>query len=194
MRKETVMRAKISLLPDWPRFALVSLFLLLGALWAGMVRADVEPFVGSYLGSAELIRADGSTQMRDMSVEIALAGKGGFIVKWATITYRSDGTSKEKSYEIEFVASDREDVFAAAMKKNVFGHSVQLDPMKGEPYVWSRIVGDTMTVYSLHVDAEGGYEIQQFDRTLADGGLELEFHSILNGEVQRTISTFLNRQ
>jgi hypothetical protein len=79
------------------------------------------------------------------------------------------------------------------MKRNVFGHDVQLDPMKGEPYVWARIHGDTLSVYSLFVAEDGGYEIQQFDRTLATGGLDLDFQSVRNGEIQRTVSTFLTR-
>jgi len=80
------------------------------------------------------------------------------------------------------------------MKRNVFGHNVQLDPMKGEPYVWARVDGDTLSVYSMFVTENGGYEIQQFDRTLASGGLELDFKSVRDGVIQRTVSTFLERQ
>ena len=80
------------------------------------------------------------------------------------------------------------------MKRNVFGHNVQLDPMKGEPYVWGRIDGDTLSIYSMFVTEDGGYEIQQFDRTLATGGLELQFQNVLNGVIQRTVSTFLEKQ
>jgi hypothetical protein len=66
--------------------------------------------------------------------------------------------------------------------------------MKGEPYVWARVIGDTLTVYSLFVDADGGYELQQFDRTLTEGGLNLEFSRISNGTQRRTTKAFLDRQ
>jgi hypothetical protein len=79
------------------------------------------------------------------------------------------------------------------MKRNVFGHGVQLDPMKGEPYVWSRIDGETLSVYSLFVAEDGGYEIQQFNRTLTEGGLDLEYKAVRNGEIQRTVQAFLER-
>ena len=115
-------------------------------------------------------------------------------MEWTTATYRPNGSVKEKSYAISFVPSDRDGVFAAAMKANVFGKQVQLDPMKGEPYVWARIIGDTLSVYSLHVDEEGGYEVQQFDRTLAEGGLSLEFQSVRNGVIENTVSAFLERE
>ena len=173
----------------------VPLAFVAGALllvWATIANADVARFVGSYEGSAEVIAADGTTIPRDMSVEIS-KNKEGFRVKWTSVTYRSDGRIKEKSYAIDFVASEREAVFAAAQQKNVFGHLVQLDPMKGEPYVWARMTGDTLTVYSLHVSEEGGYSLQQYDRTVTEGGLDLRFQNIRDGEILRAVETFLTR-
>ncbi|MEL7089428.1 MAG: hypothetical protein AAGL98_13470, partial [Planctomycetota bacterium] len=105
----------------------------------------------------------------------------------------TDGRTKEKSYAIDFVPSGRDAVYAAAQQKNVFGHLVQLDPMKGEPYVWARIDDDTLTVYSLFVSEAGGYSLQQYDRTLADGGLNLRFQNIRDGEILRAVETFLTR-
>lgn len=177
---------------------------VLAALWlvlafvlvaAGAARADspIARFVGDYVGSAEIQAADGSVIPRDMSVRIRET-KGGFSVEWTSATHKPDGRIKEKSYAIDFLPSDRDGIYAAAMTRNVFGHAVPLDPMKGEPFVWGRIVGDTLTVYSLFVDDEGGYELQQFDRTLAEGGLLLEFSNLRNGVLQRSVSTLLRRQ
>ncbi|MFK7870922.1 MAG: hypothetical protein AB8B58_16995 [Roseobacter sp.] len=163
------------------------------ALTASLAQADISRFVGTYVGSAAVTLEDGSKQPRDMNVEIKQT-KEGFIVQWSSTSIRSDGSRKEKSYSVEFVPSDRGEVFAAAMKRNVFGHSVQLDPMKGEPYVWGRIHDDTLTVYSLFVAEDGGYEIQQFDRTLATGGLTLAYQSVRNGQINRTVTTFLEAE
>ena len=167
------------------------LALLLG-LWANVLHADITRFIGDYSGTAEVETYDGTMAKRDMSVSIAATEKG-FSLRWKSTTYR-DGTGKTKSYRIAFVPSDRPDVYAAAMTRNVFGHEVPLDPMKGEPYVWARITGDTLTVFSLYVTDEGGYELQQFDRTLTEGGLDLAFTRLTNGEPGRTISTFLQRK
>jgi len=160
-------------------------------LAATALRAEIDRFVGDYSGSAEVDLYDGTKAKRDMSVSISET-KTGFIVRWSSITHR-DGRAKEKSYRIGFVPTERGDVFAAAMKQNVFGHQVPLDPMKGEPYVWARIKDDTLSVYSLFVNGDGSYELQQFDRTLAEGGLQLEFQRVSNGVAQRSISTFLKR-
>ena len=115
-------------------FAVLGVFFFLG-LNATEAQADIKRFVGKYAGSAQLNLADGSVTPRDMSVEISQTDEG-FRVTWASVTLRSSGTRNEKSYTIDFVPSDRASVFAAAMRKNVFGHEVQLNPMKGEPYVW----------------------------------------------------------
>lgn len=192
-RKGQQMRArKILLLPNglslFAGAVFVSLVLAVQSAWA-----DAGRFVGDYVGSAEVISVDGTRTPRDMSVSIRET-RDGFTVQWTSITHKPDGRTKEKSYSIDFLPSDRPGIYSAAMTRNVFGHAVQLDPMKGEPFVWGRIHGDTMTLYSLFVDDEGGYELQQFDRTLAEGGLMLNFTNLRNGDKQRSVSTFLKRQ
>ena len=163
------------------------------SVWAGQVSADpIDRFVGVYSGEVD-VEIDGEMVQRDASVEIEAASPG-FVVSWTTATRRSDGSIKEKSYTVDFRPTLRDGVFGAAMRKNVFGKEVPLDPMKGEPYVWSRIVGDTLSVFSIYVYDDGSYEIQQFDRTLVEGGLELQFSSAKNGKVRRRLTAFLERE
>ncbi|WP_245513873.1 hypothetical protein [Antarcticimicrobium luteum] len=153
----------------------------------------IGPFVGDYVGSAEMVAADGTRIPRDMDVTIS-SNKNGFTVDWTSTTRKPDGRLKSKSYSIDFLPTERDGIYSAGMRQNVFGHAVQLDPMKGEPFVWGRIRGDTLTIYSLFVDESGDYEIQQFDRTLAEGGLTLKFTDWHNGEARRSVETFLKRQ
>lgn len=174
------------------RQLVLSVPILIVAL-AAAATAQIEPFVGSYSGSAEVVRSDGSKQKRDLSVVIS-QNDDGFVVQWTTKTFWPDGRENEKSYDIQFVPSPREGLFAAAQKKNLFGKSVQLDPMKGEPYVWGQISGDTLTVYALFVDPVGGYVMHQYDRTLAEGGLALEFNSVANGDRQHSVKSFLKAE
>ena len=143
---------------------------------------------------AEVQTADGGTIPRDMNVVIKATDASHFNVSWTSTTYRADGTTKDKSYSINFSQRGKSDVYEAAMKRDLFGNDIQLDPMKGEPYVWGRIIDDTLTVYSLTVDTEGGYDLQQFDRKLAEGGLELTFQNIHNGTIARSVTTFLKKQ
>ncbi|UOA27188.1 hypothetical protein [Pseudosulfitobacter sp. DSM 107133] len=173
--------------------SMVALTLVVLMAFAMPARADITPFIGTYTGSADVLSADGTVQPRDMSVEIGKNAKG-FTVSWTSTRTRADGTAKSKSYVIRFVASERAGIFSAAMGRNVFGHDVQLDPMQGEPYVWAKLKNDTLSVYSLFITDEGGYEIQQFDRTLVDDGLRLKFQRLRNGVPLRTVSTVLRRE
>ncbi|PCH68323.1 MAG: hypothetical protein COC12_10230 [Rhodobacteraceae bacterium] len=187
------MRIPRIFLPFCPAKVFSAVVIILMLLILPAHAAPISKFVGEYTGSASVVSADGSQPHRNMNVTIT-ENKKGFTVKWTSTTIKSDGRVKEKSYSITFTPSDRDGIFAAAMEQNLFGKSVQLDPMKGEPYVWGRIAGDTLTVFSLFVNDEGGYEMQQYDRTLADGGLQLEFSLSRNGEELRSVSAFLERQ
>ncbi len=171
-----------------------SLGVLFWAMAAGLPAhaADISPFVGDYVGSANVVDDDGTETPRDMSVSIEKS-KHGFNVSWTTTTYKADGRIKEQKFSVDFKESNRPDVFSAAMKRNVFGHEVPLDPMQGEPFVWGRIEGDTLTVFSLFIDETGDYELQQYDRTLAEGGLDLSFSRFRNGTKSRSVETFLKK-
>jgi len=156
---------------------------------AGAARAaDFERFIGRYQGSAQVGAA-----RRDMSVRIR-AIKDGFEINWKSISHKSGGRIKEKEYTIGFRPTSRAGIYSSAMGVNLFGNPVPLDPMKGDPYVWSRISGGTLTVFSLLIDQDGGYEMQQYNRTLAAGGLSLEYERIRNGEKLKSIRVFLKRK
>jgi len=159
---------------------------------AAHARADVTRFIGDYSGAAEVDLGDGKTQSRDMSVRI-YETEDGFGVRWSTTRLRANGKAKTTYYEVRFMPTQRPGVFAAAQKKNLFGHEVPLDPMQGEPYVWARMIGDTLSVYSLFVTDDGSYEMQQYDRTLVEGGLALEFSRFSEGAQLRSVQTVLTR-
>lgn len=163
-------------------------------LWTTTAYAGTElidPFIGEYTGQAT-VEVDGVAQNRDLKVSIART-KAGFNVSWVTTRIRASGKAKTKSYSIDFVSSPRPNVFSSAMKVNVFGGSVALDPMQGDPYVWARIEGPTLTVYALHILDDGGYEMQVYDRTLAEGGLDLRFSRTRNGNPLRDIRASLRK-
>lgn len=158
-----------------------------------LAASGIEDFLGSYTGSAEVLGPDGEPSTRDLSVEIAETKKG-FSVRWSSTTEKRRGRRKEKSYHVEFVHSNRRGVFSAAMQRNLFGHEVQLDPMKGEPYVWARIEGGTLTVFSMFIYENGDYEMQQYDRSLSAEGFDLDYTAHRNGALVRQIQTTLKRQ
>jgi hypothetical protein len=154
--------------------------------------AEIDRFVGAYVGTSEAI-LDGEAQKRDMNVVIAET-KLGFALTWTSVTYKTDGRTKKKTYTVEFVPSNRDHIYQSAMKMSLFGKAIPLDPLDGDPFVWARFEGDTFSVFSLIIDENGEYEVQEYHRTLVDGDLELVFLSIRSGVPQREIKTILLRE
>lgn len=152
----------------------------------------IDPFIGEYEGRVKFVVGDREVE-RDLGVKISKTKKG-FNIKWTATTRKPNGKLKTKKYTIDFIPTRRSNVFAAAMKTNVFGGKEPLDPMKGDPYVWSRITGDTLTLFALLVRDDGGYELQVYDRTLGTDGLQLKYSRIRDGQPLRTIETLLRRK
>ena len=176
------------------RFLLLTLLApsLLFQVQAVAAADDIDRFVGRYQGRATITEGNGEID-RDLSVDVSKT-KQGFNVKWTSVTRKKDGKLKSKEYTIDFIPTRRANVYAAAMKTNIFGAREPLDPMRGDPYVWARITGDTLGLFALLINDDGGYEMQAYDRTLAAEGLNLKYSRIRDGRQLRTIEALLRRQ
>ena len=152
----------------------------------------IEPFLGSYTGST-VVEESGVELKRNLDVKISETDEG-FNVFWKSTTVKADGRIKTKDFDISFTPTDREHVFQAAQRPSLFGGTKPLDPMKGEPYVWARIVDDTLTIFALLILDDGGYELQIYNRSLRDSGLDLEYSRIRDGEQLRTIKSRLTKE
>jgi hypothetical protein len=170
------------------------LFILafLSGPWPAMARdRSIEAFFGTYEGTSISTNGDGLST-RDMKVSISPTNRG-FNVTWNTITRKADGQTKRKTYSIDFEPTPRADIFGSEMRRNKFGDRVPFDPLKGEPYVWARITGSTLTVYSLHITADGSYDMQVYNRTLSDQGMNVRFTRFSEGEPMRVVTGTLAR-
>ncbi len=152
---------------------------------------QISDFYGKYVGSAAA-KNDGEMQPRHLDVEIRPKDKG-FIVSWTTIITKKDAPPRADSQTIFFREARRVGVFASAMKRSMFGELVPLDPLAGDPYFWAAIDGQTLSVYALIILDNRTYELQQYDRTLTEDGLDLRFIRIRNGEKLREIAAHLKR-
>ncbi len=150
-----------------------------------------EKFVGEYLG--EGITSDGNDlTKRDLRVEIK-PKRESFILTWVSVTHKSDGSLKRKDYTIQFKPKGKTGLYGSAMRTDMFGNKVPLDPLKGEPYVWARISGDTLFVYAMLITDEGGYEMQVYERTLTPNGMDLTYYRVRDEGVMRTVRGTLKR-
>lgn len=157
----------------------------------------IEDFYGSYAGQS-ISGDDARLSHRDLSVTIAplekkKKQKKGFSIEWTTVVHK-DGAESRKTYKVEFGRSGRPGIYQSASRKDLFGRAVPHDPMHDEPYIWSRIRGATLTVYAMHVLDDGGYEMQVYDRTLTEAGMDLTFSRQREGRELKKLSGKLTRQ
>jgi hypothetical protein len=160
---------------------------------AGAAQAqDLRPaaFFGTFQGSGFAEDNDSiyfGTTVRDLDVIIAPSG-GGFSVTWTTIIRGGGDPAKpnvrRKTQTATFSPTDRAGVFRGAPSG---------DPLTGNPYVWARIEGNSMTVFILHIGARGKYSMQSYARTLSGYGMDLVFSRISDGEPVRTARAKLTK-
>lgn len=160
---------------------------------ASAAPADFKRFFGVYEGES-VTQIQGGIEKRDIRAEIGPQGNG-FRVKWTLVIRRPSGKVKRTEETINFLPTRRDHLFSSAIRTDAFGNAVPLDPLKGDlpGYVWAQIRGETLTIYALILDDDGGFEIQTYDRTLKPGGLELRYNSIVDGQPQRTITGMLKK-
>lgn len=153
----------------------------------------LERFFGKYVGRSISVKGDGLSD-RDLSVAISPHGKDGFKLDWTTVIRYTAKDPKVKSYSVRFLPyRKRPGIFYSAMRKNIFGHQAPADPLSGDPYIWAGIEKDTLTVSSLYITKDGGYELQLFKRTLTGSGMDSHFERYRDGKQQRVIIGKLER-
>ena len=172
---------------------LVSIILLAVSLGNAVASppAAIEPFFGRFEGRT-IVGDDGATTSRDLTVVIQPDGDR-FRIEWTTVTRQSDGEVKRKTYSIGFEKTQRPNIFRSTMRTDMFGHQVPLDPLKGDPYVWCRIVGSILTLYSLQILDDGGYDLQIYERTVEGDRMSLRFTRLREGESPKELTATLER-
>jgi hypothetical protein len=158
---------------------------------------SIQAFYGAYEGesisvSDENLGSDEDLGKRDLAIAI-VPRKNGFNLTWTTVTYAEGSSASRKTYSIDFVPTRRGNIYASAMRTDLFGNRVPLNPLEGDPFVWATLHGKTLTVYALLITPAGGYEMQTYHRTLTSQGLRLEFSRVRNGSPLRFITGTLVR-
>ncbi len=167
----------------WPVLALVFIVVPLAGAGAQTNDLSIAAFYGKWTG-AGVSESEGSLYFRlstrDLDVTIEPSGPG-FEVNWTTVQRQrgapDDPTPERKSTAIRFVPTDRAGVWRAS------GSS---DPLVDETYAWARIRGQTLTVHTLAIGDDGGYEMQVYNRTLTPLGMTLGFVAFRDAEERRT--------
>lgn len=173
--------------------AVVAAFVLIGTTLSSLA-ADLplKAFFGTWSGTG-LARNEESDYfgltIRDLDVTIQGAGEG-FVLNWTTVL-REGGDPKNpkvkrKSESLSFQPTARPGIYAPAESAR--------DPVAGGRTIWARVKGQTLTVSTLSVLDDGGFELQRYDRTLTDLGMELDFVSMRDHGIARHVTGRLTKQ
>ena len=171
-------------LPGW--LALGLLVIAGGKLAA----AELADFFGTYVGNAHEL-GDTEPMARDMDIVIEPFHDAGFQIHWITVTKvdgRRDVPGVERTVQSVFFepAEDRS-LFVEVEADNPFREREAKLPMLGHPVRWASLADDTLQVYSFVVLEDGRYELQIYNRTLTETGLEIIFRRFDDGELVRQI-------
>jgi hypothetical protein len=150
------------------------------------IAAFAGHFSGTGVAKDEISKTFDET-VRNIDVIITPDGDG-FALSWATVL-RKDGDADETDIKQNHHAL----YFEATEHASVFQSGVEVDPLAGWPFVWARIQERTLTIDSLLVHEDGSYEMQTYDRTLTDAGMELYFTRFRDGRLVRSVSGTLTR-
>ena len=166
-----------------------ALCVIMGMLFGGPAGATedllIDAFAGYYVGTGVAKEENtGRVDLTERRLKVSIATEDdGFALSWSTALRQDDGSD-----DSGFTENARALLFEPTGEAGVYRDAVVTDPLAGWPFVWARISGNTLTVYSLLVHEDGSYEFQTYDRTLSAMGMDLRFTRVLDGELVRSVT------
>jgi hypothetical protein len=172
---------------------LLPLLFALGAQGKPPAQASgIAAFYGEWQGTAKAASEtdeDFSSTNRDVAVTVKPAELGGFVLSWSTLQ-RDKGDPKSptevlKSTTVEFIPTAQANRWQAKTSANVYAGGI---------LYWARLDGDTLTVTTFTIAADGKPEMQTYRRRVKGATMRLDFSNVRDGDVQRIVSGELKRQ
>jgi hypothetical protein len=175
------------------RAAAALLLALLFAAPASVSAASLEPLFGTYVGVAEVKDfATNDIRQRDMDIVIEPYKRGGFKIHWVNVSLvdgkRAVPGVERRVQTVLFEPAEDRGFFVEVAENNPFRERDETRPMRGDPVRWASLDDQGLHVYSFVVLEDGRFELQVYDRTLTDIGLDIKFQRIVDSQVVREIT------
>ncbi len=170
--------------------ALMLLAAIQAALPAEAMGADLQRFLGTYVGRAEEAGlAAGPGEERDIDLVIKPEGKEGLALSWTNVTL-VDGRRdlpgvRRRADEAHLVPAPGRQFYLARAAYDPFAEKRPPDLLAGDPLRWATIGERDIKAYSLVILDDGRYELQAYTRSITAEGLALEWHRVVDGELVR---------
>ena len=172
---------------------LVLSFLLFISNQPGAAADDLSRFFGSYVGQAKVQDFQtGEQQQRDLDIVVSKYRRDGLKIDWITVGLvdgrRDVPGVKRWSQTALFKPSGNRDFMVEVGEGNLFKERGEMEVIEGDPVRWTRVEGDTLHACSFVVLEDGRYELQVYQRTLTETGMDILFERIVDGHVVRRVS------
>lgn len=176
------------------RHVAVAVGLLLAAVRGAAADVTIQDFSGDWQGVE--LRTSGDDKgltfaPEDLDVQIRSDGAG-FHLSWTAISRQDGGELSRQKTEASFTPTDRPGVYAfdpggASLLSRLFADPATGNPLEGETLLWARLVGPTLTVYSLAIGSDGGFDLDRYARTLTDQGMTVRYTRRIENDLTLTI-------
>ncbi len=140
--------------------------------------SSIEAFVGNWKGQQPQ-SASGALPPDALNLEFQKNAEG-FRMSWRDLSAADQGDVGVGNIDASFSATDRAGVYAYAPKSGsmlmrMFASPETGNPLKGETLLWARVDDASLTVYSMKIDVNGGFDLDHYSWTRTGDGLQLTF-------------------
>lgn len=140
---------------------------------------ELGRLTGNYVGvSVNSSQTDIEISAADIHLDVRPRDRG-FILDWQSLADAAAG--KKHHYTLAFQRTRRPGIFLAGMRCDAFGHAQPLDPMRGEPYVWTYLDGEGLRLYVMSIADDGSHDLGIYRYRLDRDGMALAFEQLRNG-------------
>lgn len=139
---------------------------------------SIDAFVGSWKGD-EAASEVGELAPDALALEIEAEAEG-FRISWHDLGAGGQSGIGAEVIDARFAPADRPGVYeyepsSGSLLSRMFASPATGNPLEGETLIWARIDDQTLAVYSMNIDQEGGFDLDHYSWTLTETGLRLTF-------------------
>ncbi len=175
------------------RYAAAAVLTLLWLTTSSAVHSERDAlfgFAGGYIG-VRVVEATVRPTLTPADIHLDVRARDeGFVLRWQSLTESAD---IKHHYEVVFDKTTLPGIFLAGMRCNVFGHSIPLDPARGEPYVWAHLAEDRLTLYAMSIANDGSHDLSRYRYRRDGNGLTLEFRRMKDDQPLESARAVLRR-
>jgi hypothetical protein len=173
---------------------------LLTAPYTARADTELENFLGEWRGvEVGVGDAAEAPKLSPADLDTAITEEdGGFRIRGLALGREPDGSVVPRQMDVTFAPTDTPGVFAfepgsGGILSSLFADPAVGNPLQGDTLLWARVAGDTLHVYSLAIEPNGGYALEQSTGKVAGDGMVTKYELRLENDRVVTIEGRLER-